>query len=58
MDRGTVKGLVVQGTSTSTLFRVLLALGRGTEPVATRSGHVITVAGKAYDLDNLAGFGG
>lgn len=58
MDRGTVKGLVVQGTSTSTTFRVLLALGRGTEPLATRSGMTISVAGRPYDLESLDRFGG
>lgn len=35
-------------------FRLVLALGRGAEIAAARSGHTITVAGASYDLDNLS----
>lgn len=45
--------LQIRATSTGTEFRVLLALGRGPEPVATRSGTLVGVAGAAYDLDRL-----
>ncbi|MGA4670938.1 hypothetical protein ACPCG0_14250 [Propionibacteriaceae bacterium Y1923] len=59
INRGQVAGMVLQAANTTaTTFRVLLALGRGTEPVATLSGTTITVAGQPYDLDNLATFQG
>ncbi|GAB4050684.1 hypothetical protein [Catellatospora paridis] len=53
----TVNGaLQVRQEGTAADFRIVLAVGAGTPPVATTEGHLLTLGTTRYDLDDLAAF--
>ncbi|WP_043262403.1 hypothetical protein [Streptomyces sp. e14] len=52
-DKGAFK---VTRTGTAADFRIVLAVGKGTPPVATADGGRLTLGGTTYDLDHLDGY--